>query len=84
MRGNVPPAVPGGDDKCHGPHLTWWGIIGRCAGYQCRVEERSVIIGSAHISPCSAVLPAKSENRNGKCERRFEVKLILKKSSLSG
>ena len=36
------------------------------------------------LSPCSIVLTAKSENRNGNYEQELEVKLIPKKLGLSG
>ena len=35
-------------------------------------------------STCSVVLTAKSENRNGNCDRGCDRELISKKSSLSG
>ena len=41
-------------------------------------------LGSIARSPSFVVLPAKSVNRNGNCERGCEGKLIRKRSSLSG
>ena len=50
---------------------------GGIVGYQ------SAIMGSARLSPCYAVLSAKSKNRNGNYDQGFRGKSILKNLSLS-
>ena len=68
--------------------LTLEGVIFRWGGARCirggNVGERSTLVGSACLSPCSIVLSAKSENRNGNCDRGCKGKSIPKKSSLNG
>ena len=78
----VPPAARGDDAEWEqaqqSGYYLWWGdkrgVWGW--GYNCRrggtVGERSSLMISAHLSPFSVVLPAKSENRNGNCEQGLE------------
>ena len=48
------------------------------------VGERSALVGSVRLSPCSVILSMKSENRRRNCGRGSEGNLIPKKSSLTG